>query len=92
MLEYRVGLQASEVSSCLGKTIPHPKNNSCVSLKPPSSNSESSVLNEKVSIILNDPPCKDGYVRFTKLPLKPLSDQDFGRNCQFLKVLNSDHS
>ena len=28
-----------------------------------------------VSVILIDPPCKDGNARFTKIPLKPLSDQ-----------------
>ena len=30
-----------------------------------------------VSVISNDPPCKDadGYVPFTTVPLKPLSDQ-----------------
>ena len=28
-----------------------------------------------VSVIFNDPPCKDGKAQFTAVPLKPLSDQ-----------------
>ena len=32
-------------------------------------------LKGTVSVILGDPPCKDGNARFTKLPLQPLSDQ-----------------
>ena len=28
-----------------------------------------------VSVISSDPPCKDGYVRFTTVPLKALFDQ-----------------
>ena len=30
---------------------------------------------ETLSVIANDPPCKDGNGRFTTIPLKPLSDQ-----------------
>ena len=32
-----------------------------------------------VSVISGDPPCKDGKVRFTTVPFKPLSDQYNGR-------------
>ena len=31
----------------------------------------------------SDPSCKDGNVWFTTVPLKPLSDQKYGRNRRF---------
>ena len=33
------------------------------------------ILKGTVSVILSDLLCKDGNARFTKVPLKPLSDQ-----------------
>ena len=45
-------------------------------------------------VFLNDPPCKDGYVRFTTVPLEPSSDL----YCEDivillgLKVVNSENS
>ena len=37
----------------------------------------------KLSAILSDPPCKDGNVQFTSVPLKPLSHQKCERYCHF---------
>ena len=38
-----------------------------------------------VSVISNDPPCKDGNTQFTTVPLKPLSDKKCGRYFRFSK-------
>ena len=31
-------------------------------------------IKETVSVISNDPPCKDGNAKFVMIPLKPFSD------------------
>ena len=41
----------------------------------PSVNSRSFYIKGTVSVITCDPPCKDGNIRFTAIPLKALSDQ-----------------
>ena len=55
------------------------------------------LIKGSLSIILSDPPYEDGNTLFTKVPLKPLSDQQCGRYCGLkgLKVFifnNSDMS
>ena len=45
-------------------------------------------LKRTVSVILGDPPCKDGNARFTKLPLQPLSDHVCGRYCYSSRLLS----
>ena len=46
-------------------------------------------LKGTVSVILDDPPCKDGNARFTTIPLKPLCDQKFEKDIVvFLKIFD----
>ena len=42
-----------------------------------------------ISVISSDPPCKDGSSRFTRLPLKALSDQVCEIEYHFVKFQNN---
>ena len=39
-----------------------------------------------VRVISSDPPCKDGNVRFTTVPLKPLSDPKMWKILSFFQT------